>query len=404
MGYYESKKYAVFESLKSWIIYGNGYIDKVRNALKQLVEVPENISDTELLNLVPSEIWNYYRVGKGDNLLLHYCKYYRDRRYYKNNNIEYPCNMIPLLVEKGNDINSQNYKGITPLIYACINGNTRIVETLLEMKCDIHIQTTCRKRTALMQACINTTNTNDKCDIIEMLLKAGSDMYLQDKRDVSAFKYGTIYISKFGNHISKIFDIFINHGYKLFLDRSISFTDLILWYKHDNSVGYKLVESLKNNIQNGFIDINIQNNKGKTIINEIVTHDFNYKCESLFYWLLQFGCDIEIKDNNGNTPLLNAIKYCHYEDRILKAGANINAQNGAGKTALIYACKYNLVCESKLLIENGCDTNIYDNDGKRAIDYLYKDNEHTKLHNPRMSEIAIMLEQCQHSKIKSAIY
>ncbi|MBI4823896.1 MAG: ankyrin repeat domain-containing protein [Nitrospirae bacterium] len=57
--------------------------------------------------------------------------------------------------------------------------------------------------------------------------------------------------------------------------------------------------------------------------------------------LLQHGADVNAKDNNGNTALMYAAVGGHTEivQTLLNKGANVNAKNNFGNTALIYAVK-----------------------------------------------------------------
>lgn len=69
---------------------------------------------------------------------------------------------------------------------------------------------------------------------------------------------------------------------------------------------------------------------------------------------------LEESDNNGDTPLIWAVKqgYERLTSNLLKAGVNVNAQNKRGQTALINAVAYGHYQIIKLLLEHGADVNI----------------------------------------------
>jgi ankyrin repeat protein len=58
--------------------------------------------------------------------------------------------------------------------------------------------------------------------------------------------------------------------------------------------------------------------------------------ESISEALLQAGCDVNAADSNGFTPLMYAARYRRYSAvrLLLIGGANINAREKGGKTAL----------------------------------------------------------------------
>lgn len=51
----------------------------------------------------------------------------------------------------------------------------------------------------------------------------------------------------------------------------------------------------------------------------------------------------------------------------IKAGADVNYQNGDGRTALMRASKRDRKDVVQLLIDNGADVNLVDNKGKTAL-------------------------------------
>ena len=54
---------------------------------------------------------------------------------------------------------------------------------------------------------------------------------------------------------------------------------------------------------------------------------------------------------------------------LIENGANLNATNNNGTTALTFATQYNKVDIVKLLLEQKADATIKDNDNKTALDY-----------------------------------
>jgi ankyrin repeat protein len=82
---------------------------------------------------------------------------------------------------------------------------------------------------------------------------------------------------------------------------------------------------------------------------------------------LDAGVDVNVRDANGNTPLLLAAVYAGPEcvELLLKKGADVNAANKAGATPLMRAATD--FAKSKLLIDAGADVKTKSAFGKTAI-------------------------------------
>jgi ankyrin repeat protein/Tol biopolymer transport system component len=78
---------------------------------------------------------------------------------------------------------------------------------------------------------------------------------------------------------------------------------------------------------------------------------------------------INIKDNNGSTPLHSAAitGFVPVTEYLLSMGADINLQENRGYTPLHYACHYNVENVAVLLIEKGARVDIKENRGLTPI-------------------------------------
>ena len=84
--------------------------------------------------------------------------------------------------------------------------------------------------------------------------------------------------------------------------------------------------------------------------------------------MLECGADINARDNDGQTALMNA----NDEDCIkvlIEAGADVNAKDNDGWTPLMHL--YHEGPEIiEMLIKAGADVNARDNDGETVLGYL----------------------------------
>ncbi|KAF8248974.1 ankyrin [Wilcoxina mikolae CBS 423.85] len=76
--------------------------------------------------------------------------------------------------------------------------------------------------------------------------------------------------------------------------------------------------------------------------------------------LLEKGANIETKDSNGYTPLIDAInwKYVKAVETLLEYGADVNTTEQMGISALHIAAVSSVEC-AKLLVNHGADRDAY---------------------------------------------
>jgi ankyrin repeat protein len=81
--------------------------------------------------------------------------------------------------------------------------------------------------------------------------------------------------------------------------------------------------------------------------------------------LLENGADVNAKNNDGYTALMTASREGHKEivELLIKNGADVNVKNNDGGTALMYASSKGHKEIVELLIKNGADVNAKNNNG-----------------------------------------
>lgn len=92
--------------------------------------------------------------------------------------------------------------------------------------------------------------------------------------------------------------------------------------------------------------------------------------------LLNSGADVNLLDENGNTPLMMLDEETNVEiiKLLVKYGTNLNIQNTENKrTALINAAMEDNFKAMRVLIEAGADVNLRDSDGDSALDLIDND-------------------------------
>jgi hypothetical protein len=87
--------------------------------------------------------------------------------------------------------------------------------------------------------------------------------------------------------------------------------------------------------------------------------------------LLGEGADVDAKNNQGDTALLLAVKSGKIDTArlLIEKGANIEAKNNVGETALIAACTSGHAEIAQLLVEKGAATDARDDGGATPLMY-----------------------------------
>lgn len=85
--------------------------------------------------------------------------------------------------------------------------------------------------------------------------------------------------------------------------------------------------------------------------------------------LIAAGSDIECRDRDGRTPLMNACFEGHAEiiSLLLKNGADVNAADNAGWTALHACAQEGHVSIAKLLLKAGANVDALDENGNSPL-------------------------------------
>jgi ankyrin repeat protein len=286
----------------------------------------------------------------------------------------------------GIDVNAKGGRGlawdssaVTALMNAADNGHTDIVELLIDAGADLNLQepglrekgcdlSECYGRTALLFAV-----EGDHADIVKLLVEAGADVNIRRK-------------DNFGD--TALIQAAENRGYNIVkqllaapnidVNMKSKGIERLSWSKSRELSA--LVAAVRNNkpdivkllLDNG-ADVNTKDGKRITVLDSAAANGHTTIVELLLYK----GARVNKKSGiRGSTALISAARRGHtnrdpYQAStttyivklLIDAGADVNAQNSIGRTALMFAIRNGHIAVVKqLLAAPGIDVNVRDED------------------------------------------
>jgi ankyrin repeat protein len=268
--------------------------------------------------------------------------------------------IIHLLLEAGADVNSE-FANFTPLIQAIIICNTKIVKLLIEAGADVNLSVE-DYLTPLMEAAQN----EDNLKLVKLLIEAGADVNAKDRSGLTALSYA---------RLSDNFTVFD------YLNQLSS---------EKMSTEDKLISDLFKSIKNGDfeefqrllntgIDINVTDEDGYSpLMNAVAREEV-----LMINHLIKMNADLEIQSLGEYTALCMAVYKSEPSIEIVKilieAGANVSAPN------VLFSSVYQEHPEIvELLIGAGTDLSLKDEENLSALDMaidLSKDPERAYFSN-----------------------
>ena len=223
------------------------------------------------------------------------------------------------ILDIGEDINSLNKNGITPLIVAVIRNNEYAVEYLLNRGADVN------KKSKYGTSPLDYAATPE---IVELLVRAGADTE-------SRMNGQTPLIQAVYNWNTRIVNILLDAGAN--------------------------IEATVNGNSTNFNNLSHDNYNNFTPL-RIAVKDGNY---NMIKTLIRRGANMFFACERGFYEIIS---------RLIDLGINVNYRDLQGRTALMITCMYadnrNYIDIVRLLLDKGANINIRDNAGYDVFDYI----------------------------------
>jgi ankyrin repeat protein len=281
----------------------------------------------------------------------------------------------------GQDINACDKQGRAALHHAVRGRHVGVIEALLKAGCipDIHDKD---GATALMIA-----SKNGQVEAVQMLIENGANLELADKRGWTPFDYT---VDKDNKETAALLSTH-NAQHSLLFTAQKGMTDKVaaaIAAGQDinacnsnmetplmHAIYWDKVETALVLVQMG-ASLEAVDNRGRAALHYAVGaviegkySDMEERHVGVVEALLKTGCNPEIQDEDGSTPLILASESGRVEAvRVLiEKGALIEAVNKKGFTALMIASQSGLADAVRVLIEKGANIEAATEDGLTAL-------------------------------------
>lgn len=273
-------------------------------------------------------------------------------------------NTVKYLVENGADMNAQVSSGLFPgwtaLMFAAHRESYESVKYLVSKGADINIVNG-NGQNALMIALMESYYASQRIAIAKHLIFKGININVKDDEGKTALMYATkrCWIDVVKLLVKKGADINAEDDEGATALSYVS--DCYLVEKFLQSKGAKYGEGRK---QMCSVD-----GKNIELLRAAAVGNASQLKESI-----KLGADVNAKTVYCNTVLMETIRNSRkivgglgeIIELLVENGADVNAKDNEGKTALMYARSLEVV---KYLLSKGADINAKDNNGKSVLDY-----------------------------------
>ncbi|MBW5397594.1 ankyrin repeat domain-containing protein, partial [Brachyspira pilosicoli] len=282
-----------------------------------------------------------------------------------NNNFD----ISKLLIQQGANINTQDEYGYTALMRAAMIGSYEMVKFLLENGADANTKDNYGNTVLYhnIRYChYEEEGLEDAKKIFNLLIKYGADVNTKDNYGGSLLNTAYSFSGLPPNR--EMFKVLVENGFDL-ESRIKGGED----YPPDYDYTPLMIAALRNDydmvkflVEKG-ANINAKTHSEYSSLETPLLLSLDYEHiesrydenSSVAEYLINNGADINVTNEDGETPLMYASKLHNIKviELLIQKGADINAFNNYGNTALIYGV--NNLETVKLLVENGADVNFY---------------------------------------------
>ena len=276
---------------------------------------------------------------------------------------EYNVDNVKMLLEHGADINvTSKTDNASALHYASKSSDRKVVKCLLKHNIAVNVSDN-NGWTPLMLACNRPFNVKN----VARLLAHGADANLFNEEKHTALHIAAV------NSDSETVKCLLKHDVSVNIKNDANLTPLL--YACSEITNGDTVATL---LENGAdVNVTLEAQGGASALH-LAAKTGAWSLETIKF-LLNYKVEIDLEDNNGETPLMAA---CSVDGNLvivnglLALGADINKVNKKGASALHFAAKFASSGTVESLLDQGISVNVTDNANKTPLMWAcsYSDN------------------------------
>ena len=266
---------------------------------------------------------------------------------------------IQILLKAGADVNTADNNGHTPLSRAAECGDQKAIEILLQNGANINAIDS-NGNTSLMKA---TQKRHINC--LVYLINQGADVNIGNKHGVTPLIVAS-------GICPSVVVLLIDKGANVNVKTSSGKTPLFYFAASINCQEFEIGRVCLDLLINAGADVNLADGQSGTALMSTIKHDH----KKTFTYLLEKGADVnKVSCDNGCTALHYAAQGAKldYMQYLILYGADVNIANNNGETPLIsvgcnpkYGDPWRTINCIKLLLKNGSVVNYVSNKGISA--------------------------------------
>lgn len=288
------------------------------------------------------------KKGNGVNKKTHDGRTYIFWAAYKNN-----LDMMKHLFKKGAKTNLVDTHGYTFMNFAASTGvlNKEIYEYSFEIGADVKKEKSHNGANALLLIAPYAKDF----ELVNYLLSKGASLEDKDNNGNGFFEYA----AKGGNtdFLQDLLEKGVDIG-----KNAMVFASQGLRRKKNTLETYRFLDKLG-------VQPNVVDEKGRNPLHAIAYHT---KDVAVFEYFINKGVDVNLQDNGGDAPFMNAANSNTLEvvKYLFKYVKDINLKDENGRASLAMAVNKNTIDVIEFLLEKGADINTIDKEGNTLAYYV----------------------------------